>query len=265
MNKLVKNLIFGTILALIIIVSGCTSIGKEATDMAAIKTKIQEKEKAFAEAMSTQNTEAVLAFYADDAVSMSNGKPADIGKDAIRKDLVESYAQRQKGSVTTFDVLDVYGSKSQVTEIGKTTVKDASGNVIYTGKYVAVWEEQDGDYICVRDISNGDAPRPPASTKSIHLFDMPNGLTEAQWSDSIKEFNTVIADMGYPGAGYAFYKTSDSTVKTNRYYFEGVWPSGEGYKKIHEDPLFLEAAKKMDPLYAKIKAVEIYRRVQKVE
>lgn len=265
MNKHVKNLISGTILALVLIVLGCTSAGTEATDMAAIKSKIQEKEKAFAEAMTAQNSEAVLAFYADDAVSMSDGKPSDIGKDAIRKDLLESYAQRQKGSVTTFDVLDVYGSKSQVTEIGKTTVKDASGKVIYTGKYVAVWEERNGDYICVRDISNGDAPRPRASTKSIHIFDMPNGLTEAQWSDGIKEFNTIIADMGYPGAGYAFYKTSDSTVKTNRYYFEGVWPSGEGYKKIHEDPLYIEAAKKMDPLYAKIKAVEIYRRLEKVK
>ncbi len=265
MNKQVKNLIFGTILALILIVSGCTSVGTEATDMAAIKTKIQEKEKAFAAAMSTQNTEAVLAFYADDAVSMSNGKPSDIGKDAIRKDLVASYDQRQKGAVTTYEVLDIYGNKSQVTEIGKTTVKDASGKVIYTGKYVAVWEERNGDYICVRDMSNGDSPRPPASTKSIHIFDMPNGLTEAQWSDSIKEFNTVIADMGYPGAGYAFYKTTDSTVNTNRYYFEGLWPSDEGYEKIHEDPAYLAAAKKLDPLYAKIKAVEIYRRVEKVE
>lgn len=265
MKKQFKILIFGTTIAMVLIVSGCTSAGTEATDMTVIKTKIQEKEKAFAEAMSTQNTEAVLAFYADDAVSMSNGKPSDIGKDAIRKDLLESYPQRQKGSVTTYEVLDVYGSKSQVTEIGKTTVKDASGKVIYTGKYVAVWEERNGEYICVRDMSNGDAPQPSASTKSIHIFDMPNGLTEAQWSDSIKEFNTVIADMGYPGAGYAFYKTSDSAVKTNRYYFEGVWPSGEGYKKIHEDPLFLAAAKKVDPLYAKIKAVEIYRRVEKVE
>lgn len=265
MDKQTKNLIFGTISALVLIVSGCTSAGTEATVMAEIKTKIQEKEKAFAEAMTAQNSEAVLAFYADDAVSMSDGKPSDIGKDAIRKDLMESYAQRRKGLVTTYDVIDVYGSKSQVTEIGKTTVKDASGKVIYTGKYMAVWEERNGDYICVRDISNGDAPQPPASTKSIHIFDMPDGLTEAQWSDSIKEFNTVIADMGYPGSGYAFYKTSDSTVKTNRYYFEGVWPSGEGYKKIHEDPLFIAAAKKIDPLYAKIKAVELYRRVEKVE
>jgi len=38
--------------------------------MTVIKTKIQEKEKAFAEAMSTQNLEAALALYADDAVRM---------------------------------------------------------------------------------------------------------------------------------------------------------------------------------------------------
>ncbi|WP_198439808.1 YybH family protein [Pareuzebyella sediminis] len=265
MTKLIKNLIFRTSFVLMPMVIGCTSIGEDATDMATIRTKIEEKEKAFAEAISNQDVEAVLTFYADDAVSMSNGQPADIGREAIRKDLVQSFNNRQKGSVTNFEVLDVFGNASQVTEIGKTTVKDASGKVIYTGKYMAVWEERNGEYICIRDISNGDMPRPPASTKSIHLFDMPKGLTEAQWSDSIKELNTIIADMGYPGAGYAFYKTSDSTIKTNRYYFEGVWPSGDAYKKIHENPLFTEASEKGDSLYAKIKAVEIYRRMEKVD
>ncbi len=35
--------------------------------------------------------------------------------------------------------------------------KDASGKVIRTGKYMAIWEKRDGKYICIRDIYNDDA------------------------------------------------------------------------------------------------------------
>ncbi|MEJ7766482.1 MAG: hypothetical protein WKF89_01635 [Chitinophagaceae bacterium] len=101
--------------------------------------------------------------------------------------------------------------------------------------------------------------------KSIHLFDMPDGVTEAEWSTAIKEINAVIAKIGYPNAGYAFYKVANDSVKTNRYYFEGVWPAGDDYKTIHENPEYLKAADKLAPLYAKIKAVEMYRKVVLVE
>lgn len=101
--------------------------------------------------------------------------------------------------------------------------------------------------------------------KSIHIFDMPDGVTEAEWSAAIKEINAVIAKIGYPNAGYAFYKVKDDSVKTYRYYFEGVWPDGDDYKKIHENPEWVKASEKLDPLYAKIKAVEMYRKVVRVD
>lgn len=101
--------------------------------------------------------------------------------------------------------------------------------------------------------------------KSIHLFDMPDGVTEAEWSNAINEINAVIAKIGYPNAGYVFYKATGDTVKSNRYYFEGVWPAGDDYKKIHEDPEFIRASEKLTPMYDKIKAVEIYRKLKRVE
>ncbi len=52
--------------------------------------------------------------------------------------------------------LDVFGSENQVTEVGKSTIKDATGKVTYTGKYMAIWEKRDGKYVCVRDIFNDD-------------------------------------------------------------------------------------------------------------
>lgn len=233
-------------------------------DMGAIKAEIQAKETAFAAAQNADDVDGVVAFYADDAVSMGEGKPAGKGKEAIKKEVLASIDNRVKGTVITFDVEDVYGSEDQVTEVGKTTIKDATGNVTYTGKYMAVWEKRKGEYVCIRDISNSDAPQPAAAAKSIHVFDMPNGVTEAQFAADIKDVNAAIASIGYPNAGYTFYKTSDNSVKNNRYYFEGVWPAGDGYKKIHEHPAFLEASEKVGLSYAKIKAVEMYRKLEKV-
>jgi quinol monooxygenase YgiN len=94
---------------------------------------------------------------------------------------------------------------------------------------------------------------------------MPEGLSEAEWSSAIKELNTTIAKIGFPGAGYAFYKVANDSIKTNRYYFEGIWPAGDDYKKIHDHPEFKKASDKLAPLYDKVRAVEIYRKVVLVE
>ena len=56
-------------------------------DMAAIKIEIQALESAWSEADNARDVNAVAAFYADDAISMSNDKPAQTGKMAIQADI----------------------------------------------------------------------------------------------------------------------------------------------------------------------------------
>ena len=125
-------------------------------DMAKIKAEIQALETSWSVADNARDTNAVAAFYADDAVSMSNNKPMMVGKDAIKKDVAVSLGKRGKGATVAYNVLNVFGDEQQVTETGTTTVKDAAGKVTYTGKYMAVWEKRDGKYICIRDIGNDD-------------------------------------------------------------------------------------------------------------
>lgn len=124
--------------------------------MAKVKTEIQALETAWSNADNARDSNALAAFYSDDAISMSNNKPVLEGKAAIRKDIGESLAKRPAGSTTAYDVVKVFGDENTVTEIGKTTRKDASGKVTYTGKYMAVWEKRGGKYICVSDIGNDD-------------------------------------------------------------------------------------------------------------
>lgn len=126
-------------------------------DMAAIKAEIQALESSWAAADNARDADAVAAFYADDALNMSNDKPTIAGKAGILADINEGFAKKAAGSTVDYEVQEVFGDENFVTEVGKSTVKDAAGNVISTGKYMAVWEKRDGKYICIRDIYNNDA------------------------------------------------------------------------------------------------------------
>ena len=127
------------------------------TDMVAVKAEIQALEDGFAKADNERNAAAIASFYADDAQSLSNNRPIIIGKAALLKDIETGITKRTKGSTIAFEVADVFGDENQVTEVGKSIVKDSTGKVTYTGKYMAVWEKRDGKYVCIRDIGNDDA------------------------------------------------------------------------------------------------------------
>ncbi len=150
--------------ALAILSFSCTKAVEETTettevaktDMVAVKAEIQTLEEGFAKADNERNAAAIAAFYADDAQSLSNNRPTIIGKAALLKDIEAGIAKRVKGSTIAFEVSDVFGDENQVTEVGKSTVKDSTGKVTYTGKYMAIWEKRDGKYVCIRDIGNDD-------------------------------------------------------------------------------------------------------------
>ena len=67
-------------------------------------------------------------------------------------------ATRKAGATVSFETMDVYGDGNVITEVGKTTTKDAAGKVVSSGKYVGVFEKRDGKYVCIRDINNEDQP-----------------------------------------------------------------------------------------------------------
>ena len=126
-------------------------------DMAKIKAEIQAIENAWAAASNARDVAAIVAFYADDAISMNSNKPMSVGKAAIQKDIEAEMAKRKENSTVAFETMDLYGDENRVTETGKITVKDSTGTLTYSGKYMAVWEKRDGKWLTIRDISNDDA------------------------------------------------------------------------------------------------------------
>jgi uncharacterized protein (TIGR02246 family) len=125
-------------------------------DPAKLREEIQAMETAWSNADNARDIKKVAAFYADDAVSLGNNQPMMVGHAAIENDVAAYVGKRAKGTTVSYDVMDVFGCDNYVTEVGKTTRKDSTGKVFYTGKYMAVWEKRNGKWVCVRDIANDD-------------------------------------------------------------------------------------------------------------
>lgn len=125
-------------------------------DLAKIRMEIQAIENDWANALNTKNLQALMAMYADDAVSMPNDAAKVKGKAAIQQQQEAEFAKSQPGQVYSFETVEVFSEGKQVLEIGKTTVKDPAGKVVRTGKYMALFEKRDGKYLCIREMYNND-------------------------------------------------------------------------------------------------------------
>lgn len=156
-------------LALIIAINSCkeTTKADEApamvksesitTDMNRVRAAIQTIENEWAAALNKKDINALMALYADDAISMQDGGPALKGKAAIRAQQEKDFAAPPKYASISFQTQDVYGTAEEVTEVGTSEEKDAAGKVVRTGKYMAVYQLRNGKYLCVREIYNRDA------------------------------------------------------------------------------------------------------------
>ena len=131
-------------------------------DMAKIKAEIKAVEDAWAAASNAKDVATIVGFYADDAISMIDDKPMQVGKAAIQKGVEEEMARHKENVKVAFETLDLYGDENRVTEVGKTTVTDSTGKVTYAGKYMAIWEKRNGKWLTIRDMSNDDAKEAPA-------------------------------------------------------------------------------------------------------
>jgi len=232
------------------------------TDLAQIKTEIQELENRYAEAYNAADVDALVAMYADDAQGMSNERPHISGKENLRKDLSEEMAKRNRDYTFSFTSLDVKGDENMLVETGLTTMTRPDGKTEASGKYLAVWQKQGDTWLITHDISNDNKPRGPMGYKSIHLLDLPKDMEEAELANALARLNAAIS---VPGAGYFLYKTENETDESYRYYFEGVWLSKAAYDTIHASDGWIKAADEMKELYEKLEANQIYRKVMLVE
>lgn len=158
MKNYLKAGMLGLITSFLFIVACKTApVDSPAPDLGQIRTEIQAMENAYAVAQNAKDVTAIMAYYASDAVSLPNEKPIASGAEAIMNYLKEDLMADSTGNTSTFEVMDIFADGRYVVETGKSTVKDSTGAVVSTGKYMSLFEKREGKYVCIRDIFNTDA------------------------------------------------------------------------------------------------------------
>lgn len=147
------SFLFAAFAAIILLVASCQPAKP---DMDKIRTEIQAMEDAYAAGLNAEDADAVLKYYADDAVSMVNDAPVASGRDALLKMVQEDIANDTINTTASFEVVDIFAAGDLVVETGKATYKGADGNVVKTGKYMSLFEKRNGKYVSIRDIYNDD-------------------------------------------------------------------------------------------------------------
>lgn len=147
------SFLFAAFAAIVLFTASCQPAKP---DLEKIKAEIQAMEDAYAAGLNAKDAEAVLAYYADDAVSMVNNAPIASGRDALLSMIQKNMANDTINGTETFEVVDLFAAGDLVVETGKATYKDAYGNVLKTGKYMSLFEKRNGKYVCIRDIYNDD-------------------------------------------------------------------------------------------------------------
>src|SRR6476646_10572098 len=128
-------------------------------DKEQIKKEIQAKEDEFA---ATYNSGILkdIGYYADDATSFFQNRPALIGKEAIAEFLKSDViGNSDKISFKTEEVF-VSSDGNQVVEVGYFKVVDSTNTTVNKGNYMSLFEKRDGKYRCVRDMSASDIQLP---------------------------------------------------------------------------------------------------------
>ncbi len=147
------SFVFAAVAALSMLFDSCQPAKP---DLAQIKSEIQALENGYADGLNAKDANAVVVYYANDAVSMPNNAPIVSGHDALVSMIQQEIARDTTKTVISFETVDVFAAGDLVTETGKSISKDADGNVVNTAKYMAIFEKRNGKYICIRDIYNED-------------------------------------------------------------------------------------------------------------
>ena len=101
-----------------------------------------------------------------------------------------------------------------------------------------------------------------SAINSIHFYDVKNSDMEKTYIASLKEINTIMAEMGFPKNYYSYFKLAASdTTSTYRNCTIGHWTSEQDYKTIHDHPKFKAWANKNKDINAVFVAGQMYRKM----
>ena len=156
-HKTVKGALLGCIITLLFACNTKNEGGAAGVvDKEQIKKEIQAKEDEFA---ATYNSGILkdIGYYADDATTFFQNRPALVGKEAIVEFLKTDLSEASSNKIS-FKTNEVFVSNdgNMVVEVGHFTVVDSTNTGINRGNYMSLFEKRNGKYVCVRDMSASD-------------------------------------------------------------------------------------------------------------
>jgi uncharacterized protein (TIGR02246 family) len=150
-------------LAAILAVGG---IQLAAADPAGDVAAIHAVDDVWVKSFNTRDADSMAAQYDEHAVLLPPGAPAAHGRAAIRAFFANLMPEATKdGLQFTLGSKPAGGARGDMGwSAGTYTLKDKTGHVIETGKYLSVSSKKDGKWLYIRDTWNSDGP--PASKES---------------------------------------------------------------------------------------------------
>jgi len=139
----------------------CRSQGMPATELNAEADLIRLRSQQLVEAEGRKDLEAILPFYAEDAVNQPPGAPAVQGREAIREFYMHFYQEVPLISLTsTVTALHVAQGGDLAYETGVNhLVLDKDGTRVEdVGKYLAVWRKVNGEWRVAAVSFSSDRP-----------------------------------------------------------------------------------------------------------
>jgi hypothetical protein len=118
--------------------------------------------------------------------------------------------------------------------------------------------------VVVLGAATSDSQQAEHTLKSVHLFNLPDGVTEEDLSAALKTVNDVIAEMGYEGSGYRLWKVIGDQAGDYTYLWEGVWPNREDYAAIHESSAYERATESVRDVMTQVMEGQVYNRYGRV-
>ncbi len=153
---------------LVCMVLGLAALGAGVATADAAKeiAALQAVDQTWLKAYNAGDADTLASLYDEHAVLLPPGAPAANGRAAIHAFLAKDAAESTKAGVKFFLGSNPAGGVSgdMGWQSGTYTVKDKSGKVVDSGKYLSVSMKKNGKWLYVRDTWNSDLAPGPAES-----------------------------------------------------------------------------------------------------
>ena len=101
--------------------------------------------------------------------------------------------------------------------------------------------------------------------KTVHLFNLPQEVSEEGLLKIIDEFNQVFTELGYPDICYRIWKVCEEQQGDYTYLWESTWSDRATYDKVHKATAYKDIVEKYRVTLETFLESQIYNRYTEIK